>query len=89
MDVVERQLEATVAVAHVQVFRAAAPEVASSLHLYHDESVEQERDDERVLTREEQVRVAEHAVPGADGVELWLGKNTIEQQSTVANNSEQ
>ena len=67
MDVVERQLEATVAVAHVQVLRAAAPEVAASLHLHHDESVEQERDDERVLAREEQVRVAEHTVPAAHG----------------------
>ena len=66
VDVVERQLETTVAVAQVQVVLAAPAEVGPPLHLHHDESVEQERDDQGVLAREEQVRVAQHTVPEAN-----------------------
>ena len=64
VDVVQGEFEATVAVAQVQVVLAAASEVAAPLHLHHDEAVEEERDDQRVLAREEQIRVAEDTVPG-------------------------
>ena len=52
----------TIALTHCHIIRLLLVAGVLALHLHHNESVDQQGDDQRVLAGEEHVGVAEHSI---------------------------